>query len=412
VVTAYSILFGSLLVVSGRVADRIGRRRVFFAGTLGFVLGSILSAAAPGLGWLVAGRVVQGAGAALLTPASLGLLLAAFPAERRTQIVALNAGVGALGVASGPTLGALLIAASGWRAAFWINLPICAAALLLGRRSLIESEPQRTAQPDYPGAVLVTVAVAALVLGIAEGETWGWTSPAVVACFLTAAALGAGFVVRSRRHPEPMLPPALFAEPTFRWANIASFTFGAGFAGMALTNVLFLRTIWGYGVVRAGLFSVLAPLVVAVVSTQAGKLARRVGFRPLLVAGPLLFVAGELGCVLLLDVHDAPWTRWVPLGIVLGVGIGLTFPGLAAASVARLPPTRFALGGAVNNTFRQVGSAVGVAAVVAAQSSVDGIDGFRAAWLIAALGALSAAAVSLYQPGRAALAAAPAPPTS
>ena len=311
VVTAYSILFGSLLVVSGRVADRIGRKRVFLVGGAGFLLGSFLCAIAPGLGWLIAGRTVQGAGGALLTPASLGLLLAAFPANKRTQMIALNGAIGALGVASGPTLGAVLISAGGWRWAFWVNLPICAVALVLGRRALAETTPQREARPDYVGAALVTVAVAALVLGISEGERWGWNSVGVLTSFALAVALGAAFVVRSRRHPEPMLPAELFAERSFTIANIASFAFGAAFSAMVLNNVLFLRTIWDYSVLRAGLFSVLAPLTVAVVSTQAGKLARRVGFRPLLVAGPLFFLAGEVGAATLLSVDRRAVDRLV-----------------------------------------------------------------------------------------------------
>jgi EmrB/QacA subfamily drug resistance transporter len=400
VVTAYSILFGSLLVVAGRLADRAGRRRVFLAGSAVFLVGSAMCAVAPGLGWLIAGRVVQGAGGAALMPASLGLLLAAFPATRRTQVVALNGGIGALGVASGPTLGAFLVSAGGWRAAFWINVPICVAAFLVGRRVLHESPRQGGVRPDLGGAVLVTAGVAALVLGISEGENWGWSDAKALAAYVTAAALLAAFVHRSLRHPEPVLPTALFREPTFASANAASFAFGAAFAAMALNNVLFLRTVWDYSVLRAGWFSVLAPVTVAVVSMFAGRLVPRLGFRTVLVVGTLLFAATEVACTRLLGEDPTPWTRWLPLGVALGVGIGLTFPVLAAAAVSHLPAQSFAVGGAANNTFRQVGAAVGVALVVAVQSASPGIAGFHRGWLLSAAGAVVAAVLSLRQPGR------------
>ncbi len=399
VVTAYAIVFGSLLVIAGRLADRVGRRRVFLAGTAVFLVGSAICAVAPSLGLLVAGRVVQGVGGAALLPSALGLLLGAYPAEQRTQIVALNGGVGALGVASGPTLGAFMVASAGWRAAFWINVPICLVVLLWGRRFVRESARQPGPLPDLLGAAAVTIGVAALVLGISEGQRWGWADPRTLAVFAASAALLGLVVRRCRRHAEPVLAPELFREPTFTLANAASFTFGAAFAAMALNNVLFLRTIWGYSVVRAGWFSVLAPVTVALVSAVAGRLAPRFGFRPVLVVGPLLFAATEIACALLLDERAAPWTRWLPLGVALGVGVGLTLPVLSAASVARLPATRFAVGGAVNNTFRQVGSAVGVALVVAVQAAAPGVTGFHRGWLFSAGGALVAAVLSMGQPG-------------
>src|ERR1700676_2182701 len=184
VTTGYGIVSGSLLVAAGRTADRLGSRRVFFAGLAIFCLGSTLCALAPSVPLLVAGRVVQGCGAAALLPSSLGLLLGAFPQQRRSQVVALWGGVGALAVATGPSFGAALIAAGGWRWVFVVNLPVGAVAWLAGRRVLAETRPGTTrAAPDYLGVVLVSAALAALVLGISEGPTWGWSSGPVGACF-------------------------------------------------------------------------------------------------------------------------------------------------------------------------------------------------------------------------------------
>ncbi|MEZ5409219.1 MAG: MFS transporter [Acidimicrobiales bacterium] len=408
VVTAYSILFGSLLVVSGRSADRVGRRRLLLIGTGLFLAGSLACAVSPGLGLLVAGRAVQGVGGALLVPSSLGLLLAAFPDTRRSQAIAWNGAVGALGVASGPTLGALCVAAFGWRSAFWINVPICLVVAALAWRMVPDSPRVAGPRPDVAASVVLTVSVASLVWAISRAETLGWGDRSVIGLLALAAVFGAVVAQRSRRHPRPLLPPSLFTRRTATAANLATVVFGIAFSANLLNNVLFLRTVWRYGVVRAGLFSVLAPVVVAVTSVVAGRLMRRVGFRPLLLAGPLGIALVAVGQARLLTESPTPVTRWLPLMFLLGVGIGSTFPVLAAASVHGLPPEHFALGGAVNNTARQVGAAVGVALVVTIQGTADGIAGFRAGWLFVAACCGLAAAVSLAQP-RPVRAASPAP---
>lgn len=249
VVTAYNIMFASLLVAGGRTADRLGRKRVFMAGAAVFGGGSMVCALAPSLEVLVAGRAVQGLGAAFLTPATLGLLLAAFPHERRTQVVSLWGGVGALGVASGPTLGALLISAAGWRSAFWINVPIIVGVIVVGRRVLAESERQVSRhRPDYLGAVMVTIALASLALGISQSEIWGWLDRRTIACLVLVAVIVPLFVARQRRHPEPVVDLTLFRSRSFAVANVSTTLFFVAFSAMALNNVLFLRTVWGYSV--------------------------------------------------------------------------------------------------------------------------------------------------------------------
>ena len=202
VVTAYSILYGSLLVVAGRTADRIGRRRVFGFGVRLFLVGSVVCAVAPTIVVLVIGRAIQGAGAAMFTPAALGMMIAAFPTERRNQMVSWNTAIAALGVASGPTLGALLIGALDWRAAFWINIPVCLVVLALVRRVDAPAPTERGALPDVPAAVLVTFAVGALVWGIAETEVVGISDVRVWGALVIAAVLGAVVVQRTRTRPD------------------------------------------------------------------------------------------------------------------------------------------------------------------------------------------------------------------
>lgn len=398
VVTAYSILFGSLLVVSGRLADQVGRKKFFLVGTGFFLVGSLVCAIANTMGLLIAGRAIQGLGGAMMTPASTGLLLGAFPAEKRGQVMAWTGSIGALGVASGPTLGAFFVSSFGWRSAFWINVPICLFTIFLAIRVTNESPKLEANRPDIGAAVLFTLSVASLVWGISRAETEGWTDSSVLQLFAVSVLLGLAVVWRSTHHSDPLLPPDLFKERTFTAANIATFFFGACFSGNILNNVLFLRTIWGYSATKAGWFSVLSPIVVAIVSMLTGRKLASIGYRKLLLSGPLLVVLTVSGSVTFLTTEPNPWAVWLPIMFLLGIGLGSTFPALSAATVLRLPPTRFAVGGAINNTFRQVGAAVGVAIVVTVQTSTDGIEGFRNGWKVAIVFALLAVAVSLFQP--------------
>jgi EmrB/QacA subfamily drug resistance transporter len=400
VVTGYAIMFGSFLVFAGQTADRIGRKRVFLTGVAMFLVGSAICAAASTLGILIVGRIVQGTGGALLLPASTGLLLGAFSSEKRTQVISWVGGIGALGVASGPTVGAFMVDRLGWRSAFWINLPVCLFALVLGVKVLQESDRQSGPNPDAVGATMLVLGVGALVLGISEGRSWGWSSVRVLGLFLLSALLLAGVVVKSRSHPAPALPIELFRERTFSIANAGSLVFGAGFSSMALNNVLFLRSIWHYSVIRAGWFSVLSPLTVATVASMAGRILKRTGFQRMMFVGPILFATSQVGLALLLNTQPKPWTIWLPLGILQGASIGMTFPVLGAAAVARLPPLRFAVGSAVNNTFRQVGAAIGVALVVAIQTSSDGISGFRNGWWFSAACAAMVALLAFGMPSK------------
>lgn len=389
VLTAYAIVFGSLLVVAGRTADRLGGRRVFFSGLAIFCGGSLVCALAPSVAALVLGRVVQGVGAATLLPASLGLLLGAYPKERRSEVVALWGGIGALAVATGPSLGAALITGFGWRAAFYVNLPVGLLAWILGRRALVRARgTASSARPDFAGVVLLSAALGGLVLAISEGPSWGWTSSRVLGALAGALVLGAVFLQRSRRHPEPVLDLRLFRARSFRVANAAVVLYSMGFFAMLLGNILFLTSVWHYSILAAGLAVTPGPLVVAAVSGPAGKLAGRRGFRPVLLVGFGIFALGLLWYVARVGTHADYPGAWLPGTLIVGLGIGLTFPVLSAAAVASLEAARYAVGSAVNQTARQVGGAVGVASLVVIlgtpTTSVAALDGFRHLWLFAA----------------------------
>ncbi len=406
VITAYTIVFASLLVAAGRTADRLGRRRIFFGGLGVFTLGSAMCALAPSVAPLIAGRVIQGAGAAAMVPSSVGLLLGAFPAERRSQVVALWGGVGALAVATGPSLGAALISLGGWRWAFFVNLPVGLATWLVGRRVLTESRTTRTeGRPDFAAVGMLIAALAALVLAISEGPTWGWESARVLACFAVFPVLGVVFVYRSAHHREPVLDLSLFSARSFSVANAAVVLYAMGFYAMLLGNVLFLTGVWHYSIMKAGLAITPGPLVVAAVSGPAGRLATRVGFRALLVSGAALLACGLTWLATRVGLHPAYLTQWLPATIVTGLGIGLTFPVLSAAAVSSLPGDRFAVGSAVNQTARQVGGSIGIAILVvivgAPATAGAALDNFHHLWVFAAtMSALSGAVALLLGPPR------------
>jgi len=399
VITAYSIVFGALLVIGGRTGDRLGRRRTFLTGVGIFLAGSFLCGIAPNVGALVASRVVQGVGAAFLVPASVALLIAAYPPERRTQMVALWGGVGALAVATGPSLGALIVSAGGWRWAFFVNLPVGLVLLLAGRRVLAESEVDpAAAAPDYLGAALLSLSLAALVLAISEGPTWGWSDPRIVGALAVALAAGLRFVRRSRRHPEPVVDPALFGARSFVAANTATLVYAAGFFAMLLGNILFLTGVWDYSIMRAGLAVTPGPLVVALVAGLAGKLATRVGFRPVLLAGAACFALGLGWYVARVDVTPSYLAEWLPGTLIVGLGVAFTFPVLSAAAVSSLPPHRFAVGSAVNQTARQVGGALGIAVLVALigvpAGPAEALDRFQHLWIFGAGTALASGLIA------------------
>ena len=400
VLSAYSVVFGALLLGAGRIADRSGRRRGFLRGVAVFTLGSLLCGVATAPWMLIGGRVVQAVGAALLMPASLAILLAATAAQLRPQAVAMWGGISALAVATGPSLGAVLIDAGGWRWAFFINLPVLLAVAVVTTRVVTETVVDGP-PPDLLGVAILSVAVGALALGITQGEDWGWSSAPVVAALGGAVVLGVAAVRRARVHPAPAIDLSLFANRTVALANAATVAYAIGFFAMLLANVLFLTEVWGYSTLKAGLAITPGPLVVAALSRSTGALAARVGYRPVLVGGSLVFAAAQLWSVALMPLEPAYLGRWLPASLLTGLGVALTFPVLSAAAVAGLPPERFGIGGAVNQTARQMGAVLGVALLVAIlgtpTSPAAALDAFQRAWLMCTAAAVVSAAISLRQ---------------
>jgi NTE family protein len=406
VLSAYNIAFAAFLLPAGRIAELVGRRRMYVGGLVAFTAASGLCAAAPSAETLVTARVLQAVAAAALIPASLASVLAAFPAERRASAAGMWGVAAALSGACGPSLGGVLIEAGGWRAVFLVNLPLGLAAAAYAARVLPEGRrPGRHQLPDALGIVLIAVAAASLALGIVQGNEWGWADRRIVGAFAAGALLIPVFLLRSRHHPAPVLHLSLFRYRSVSVANVGTFLFSAALFGMLLNNVLFLTSVWGYSLLSAGLALSPAPLVTALVAGPAGRVADRRGQSAVAAPGTVLFVLGNLWFITQVGTAPSFASEWLAGAIMTGAGVGLCYPALASAAIAALPAERFDVGSAVNAMFRQFGAALGVALVVAIVGTPapgDAPAAFDGGWACAAVAALATfpLALALGRPGR------------
>ena len=410
ILNAYNIVFAAFLLPAGRIADLLGRRRVFMLGIELFTAASLLCAIAPSVGLLVAFRAVQALGAALLVPASLALVLNAFPPAHRSHGVALLAAVAAAAAGLGPSLGGVLVALANWRLVFLVNLPIGITAVVLSRRLLVESRAaERRRMPDLVGALTFALAVGALVLAIVKGQDWGWASAGVIGSLLAAIVLGAVFARRCTRHRSPIVDIRMLRIRSLSAANGMTIVAAAGYYGYTLANVLFLTYVWHYSALKAGLALTPGPFVAAAVAGPTSKLVLRIGHRPVLVAGGLIWGAAVLWLVERVGASPAFLSEWLPGIVLLGIGAGTLFPNLTSAAVAAAPEERFATATGMNSVARQLGAAFGVALVVAiigTPSPSQVMAAFDNAWTFGAL-CLFAAGAGCLLVGRLSISATP-----
>jgi len=414
VLNGYAIVYASLLVLFGRLADRYRRERGFMLGVAIFVTASAACAAATSLPMLVAFRVLQAIGAALLTPTSLGLILATFPAERRHGAVRTWTAVGGFAAALGPAVGGLLVAAS-WRWVFLVNLPIGVAALVAGWRLLPEVPGHAIPRPDALSAILITGGVGALTLGLVEGGSWGWGSARTIGVLALAVVLLALFAARTARHHNPLIDRALFAVRPFTGASAVALLFSVAFGGMLLSRVLWAQDVWHWSALSTGVSIVPGPIMVPLFSfLVAGRLIARFGSGAVIAAGSTIFAAGMAWMALAAGLRP-DYVGDVLGGLLLtGIGVGLTLPTMMATAAASLPPTSFATGSAVVNMLRQVGLAIGVAVLIAVLGSPDSparvLAAYQRGWTVIAAIAFAAGVVGfLLLVRRPAPAAVPAP---
>ena len=360
VVDAYTLPFAVLLLTAGTLGDRFGRKRVFLAGLVIFVLGSALCGLAPTLGWLIAGRMLQGAGGAALSPGSLSVLAAAFPSPReRTQAIGIWSGVSGVALAAGPVLGGLLIQVSGWQAIFVVNLPIGVLALVLGLRVLAESRNPAANRVDVPGQLLAIGGLAALTYALIEGQAAGWSSPFIVALFAASALLLIAFLLVEAQAAEPLLPLGLFRSLLFSTANFAALVVGFALMGTVFFIAQYFQEVRGYTALQSGLRTLPTTVGIFIMAPLAGRITARLGPRLPVTLGAVLSGVALL-LLTRLSVTTAYAELWWNFGL-FGIGIGLMLSPITSAVLAAVPPTRGGLASSVVNTSRQLGSVLGIA---------------------------------------------------
>ncbi|KGN41556.1 hypothetical protein N801_07020 [Knoellia aerolata DSM 18566] len=366
VLNGYNIVLAAAMIVCGRLCDLLGRRRLYIAGVALFTVASVWCAAAWSVELLVLGRLVQGLGAAMLIPASLGLVIEAFPASERHHAVGLWGAAAAVAAGLGPPVGGVLVELGGWRWAFLVNIPLGVAAIALGRRVLVESRSPGIRQlPDLVGAGLLAGAMGLGTTLIIKAGDWGWASATSWLVALGTVALVVGFAVSSRRHRSPLLDGAMLRSRPFVVANVVTIVAGLGFFAYMLTNILWLQYVWRYSVIEAGLALMPAAFVAAVVAAVMGPIAARRGYRLIVMVGAVVWSLAYVWYITRVGTTPAFLSQWLPGQVLSGIGVGMCLPLLGSAAMASLPGGRFGTASAVVSSARQTGGVLGIAVLVA-----------------------------------------------
>jgi EmrB/QacA subfamily drug resistance transporter len=359
-VNAYTLTFAVLLVTGGRLGDIFGRRRGFVIGVVIFGLSSLFIAFSQSAEWLIAGRAIQGVGAAFMMPATLSIISNAFPAHERGKAIGTWAGASAIALAIGPVVGGFLVEHVSWQSIFLINVPVAVAAVAVALWATRESRDETAARViDVPGVVLLTGGLTALVLALVEGNAWGWGSPPILGLFALATAGLLGFVIAERRSAAPMVDFSTFRSRSFLGANIVAFIVSFAMLAMFFFIALYMQNVRGYSPLEAGVRFLPSTLVIIVVGPIAGRMSDRIGPRPLMVAG-LLMTAASLFWQSFLAV-DTSYGYLVGAFILMGVGMGLVMSPMSTAAMNSVSPDKAGVASGVLSMFRMIGGTFGVA---------------------------------------------------
>ncbi len=400
IVTGYALTFASLMLVGGKMADAYGRRRIFVLGIVVFTTASLFCGLASSSEMLIGARVVQGAGAALMNPATLSIIAATFPPRERGTAIGIWAGTSALALAIGPLVGGLITEHANWNWIFFINVPIGIAGIAASYICIDESRDETHASLDLPGLATSAVGLFALTYALIEANTYGWTSPRIVGAFVLAAVGLGSFLVIERRRRDPMLPLELFRNRTYTGANLVMLLVALAMFGVFFFVSLYMQNILGYSAVQAGAAFLPMTVLIVLIAPVAGKTSDRLGSRGLMTSGMILLAIqlilfSRLG-------PDASFWNLLPALLIGGVGMACTMTPSAAAATRSVPVDKAGVGSAVLNCARQVGGTMGIAvmgAIMAAQvggdRTVDAfMDGFQSALTVAAGIAVAGAVVA------------------
>ncbi|MFD0000611.1 MFS transporter [Nocardia sp. NPDC127526] len=396
VVSGYAVAFAAFLTPAGQLADALGRARVFLYALAGFALTSLLCGLAPGAEWLIAGRFAQGATAAFLIPAGLGVVLSVTPAERIGVAMAAWTAAGGFAATVGPAAGGALVEWFGWRSVFVVNVPVAAALIAVAWSLTAEDVRHGDGLPDPVGTLATGLGIGAVVAAVTQGQQWDWGSWRTLACGLGGLALLALALWRSRRHPRPAIAVGLWRHRRYALVNAVAFVFGATMFAWLLAGPIWLDAVWHYSVLTSAGAMTVGAIAAMVTAVLAGRAPEQWN-RPLAVVGALLFAASAFS--MSTDAWNATpafWSAWVPAGILGGGGIGLLITVLATMAARSLPPRQFAAGIGMNLTARQSGGALGVAilAAVFAANPEDGLAAFHTLFAVCAAIAVAAAVLA------------------
>jgi EmrB/QacA subfamily drug resistance transporter len=405
-VNAYALTFAVLMLSGGKLADFFGRRRVFLIGLAVFTVSSLVCGLATTGGTLIGARTVQGVGAALMMPATLSIISATFPPHQRGMAIGIWAGVSAMALAIGPLIGGLLTQHIDWSWIFFLNVPIGALGLVVGRLVIRESRDTSEEQRlDIPGLLASGIGLFALTFALIEANSFGWGDPVIVGLFGGAALGLAVFIWLELRQRAPMLDLSLFRSPTFAGANVVALLVTLAMFGVFFFMSLYMQNVLRYSAVETGAAFLPMTVLIILIAPAAGKFSDRIGSRWLMTAGMSL-LAVSLLVFSRLDLDSGFWDIFPGL-VVGGFGMALVMTPMTAAALGSVPVAKAGVGSGVLNTFRQLGGALGIAvmgAIVAAHVDVESgrpdpasfIDGFQTALLVSAgfavLGAVIAAA--------------------
>ena len=401
-IDAYALVLASLLMASGALADRHGRRRVFAFGLSLFAIGSLLCSLAPSLGWLVAFRIVQAVGGSMLNPVAMAIVVNTFTdARERAQAIGIWAAVVGVSMALGPVAGGALVSAAGWRSIFWVNIPIAGLALVLARRLIPESRAARPRAVDPIGQSLVIILLGVLVYAIIDAPAHGWDSARTLGLFAVAACAAAALAVAERRAAEPLLETRFFASVPFSAAAVSAVAAFAALGAFLFINTLYLQDVRGYSPAEAGLRTLPMAVMAGLCAPLSGRVLAARGARfPLVLAG----LATAAGAVLLLGLSARTGAGQLLVAYAfIGIGFGLVNAPITNAATSGMPRARAGVAAAIASTSRQVGMSLGVAisgSLVAGASAPALSGASHVVWaMVAGLG-LSVAALGILATGR------------